>query len=87
MNEDGGRADHPARVLFVCRANVCRSPMAEAISNAVAEDRGLTHRAASAGVAALVDEDMAAGAPSGKELLAENSGEQKIRGALRLDIT
>jgi hypothetical protein len=39
LNEDGARADNPVRVLFVCRANVCRSPMAEAIFNAVAEDR------------------------------------------------
>lgn len=41
------------KVLFVCRANVCRSPMAEAIFNALAEDAGLDLRAESAGVAAL----------------------------------
>ena len=46
------------QILFVCTANVCRSPMAEAIFNALAEERGLAWRAESAGVAALVDEDI-----------------------------
>lgn len=40
-------------VLFVCTANICRSPMAAAIFNALAEDDGLPFRARSAGVAAL----------------------------------
>ena len=46
------------RVLFVCRANVCRSPMAEAIFNALALDAGLDVRAESAGVRALRNEAM-----------------------------
>jgi protein-tyrosine phosphatase len=41
------------KVLFVCTANVCRSPMAEAIFNALAEERDLPFRAESAGTAAL----------------------------------
>ena len=41
------------KVLFVCTAGVCRSPMAAAIFDAFAEDRGLPFRAESAGVAAL----------------------------------
>ncbi len=69
LTEDEARADHPKKVLFVCRANICRSPMAEAIFNAVAEDRGLAYRAASAGVAALVDEDMAPNARAALEEL------------------
>ncbi len=40
-------------VLFVCTANICRSPIAEAIFNALAEDRDLPLRAESAGTAAL----------------------------------
>jgi len=68
LNEGGDRAEHSVKVLFVCRANVCRSPMAEAICNALAEDRGLPLRAASAGVAALAGEDMA---PSSRVALEE----------------
>jgi protein-tyrosine phosphatase len=41
------------KVLFVCTAGVCRSPMAAAIFDALAEDRALPFRAESAGVAAL----------------------------------
>ncbi|QIN84361.1 low molecular weight protein arginine phosphatase [Rubrobacter tropicus] len=52
MRSDDGNT----RALFVCTANVCRSPMAEAIFNALAEERGVSWRAKSAGVAALVGE-------------------------------
>ena len=53
------RADRPKKVLFVCRANVCRSPMAEALFNALVEEKpGLRWRAESAGVAALTGEDI-----------------------------
>lgn len=41
------------RVLFICTANICRSPMAETIFNALADDSGLPYRAESAGTAAL----------------------------------
>jgi protein-tyrosine phosphatase len=58
LSEGRARADNPKKVLFVCTANVCRSPMAEAIFDALAEERGLAWRAESAGVAALVDEDI-----------------------------
>ena len=47
------------KVLFVCTANICRSPMAQAIFNALAEDEGLTFRAESAGTAALEGRPMA----------------------------
>jgi protein-tyrosine phosphatase len=46
------------QILFVCTASICRSPMAEAIFNALAEERGLAYRAASAGVAALEGENI-----------------------------
>ncbi|MCA9693340.1 MAG: low molecular weight phosphotyrosine protein phosphatase [Myxococcales bacterium] len=44
------------RVLFVCYANVCRSPLAEGVLRHHVDARGLTHRVAieSAGVSALV---------------------------------
>jgi protein-tyrosine phosphatase len=41
------------KVLFVCTANICRSPMAHTIFDALAEDEGLPFRAESAGTAAL----------------------------------
>ena len=46
------------KVLFVCTANVCRSPMAQAIFDALAADGGLPFRAESAGTAALEGEPM-----------------------------
>ncbi len=59
MTEGKATENHPKRILFVCTANICRSPMAETIFNALAEERGLAYRAESAGVAALTDEDIA----------------------------
>lgn len=56
------------RVLFVCRANICRSPMAEAMLNALAQDAGIELRAESAGVAALKGEAMD---PSARAVLEE----------------
>ena len=47
------------KVLFVCTANVCRSPMAQAIFNTLSEDEALPFRVESAGTAALEGEPMA----------------------------
>ena len=58
MAEDKPREGHTKKILFVCTANVCRSPMAEAIFNALAEEKGLDWQATSAGVAALEGEDI-----------------------------
>jgi protein-tyrosine phosphatase len=41
------------KILFVCTANICRSPMAAAMFNGLAEDGALPFRAESAGTAAL----------------------------------
>ena len=54
-------------VLFVCTANICRSPMAEAIFNALAEDGDLPFRAESAGTAALEGRAMAPNAVAALE--------------------
>lgn len=55
-------------MLFVCTANVCRSPMAEAIFGALAADTGVAYEPRSAGTAALVDEPIA---PSAARALEE----------------
>lgn len=55
------------KVLFVCTANVCRSPMAEAIFDALAGERGLNLRAESAGVRALKGEPMVPNASAALE--------------------
>jgi protein-tyrosine-phosphatase len=47
------------KILFVCTANICRSPMAQAIFNALAEDTNVPFRAESAGTAALEGKPMA----------------------------
>lgn len=41
------------RLLFVCTGNLCRSPAAEAMFNALAAEQGLAWRAESAGLSAL----------------------------------
>jgi protein-tyrosine-phosphatase len=43
----------PHRILFVCTANICRSPMAEAIAVLYAEDRGWNVEVQSAGTRAV----------------------------------
>lgn len=41
------------KVLFVCTANTCRSPMAQVIFDTLTEDEGLPFRAESAATEAL----------------------------------
>ena len=41
------------RVLFICPGNTCRSPLAEAWFNKIAESENLPYRASSAGLAAV----------------------------------
>ena len=67
------------KVLFICTANICRSPMAEAMFNALAEDRGLDLRAESAGVAALRDEPMTPNAAAALEEIGIYVGEHSAR--------
>ncbi len=44
LTKSGARADDKKKILFVCTANICCSPMAEAMFNALSEERGLTWR-------------------------------------------
>ena len=79
MSEGGTRGGHPRKVLFVCRANVCRSPMAEAILDARAQDGRLPLRAASAGVAALAGEEMAPNSRAALEEVGIHAGGHSAR--------
>ncbi|MDX5894406.1 hypothetical protein [Rubrobacter radiotolerans] len=66
-------------MLFVCRANVCRSPMAEWMFNALAGEVGEGFQAQSAGVAAREGFDMA---PRTRDVLHElgyPAGEHRSR--------
>lgn len=58
----------PGKILFVCTANICRSPMAEAMFNVLARERGLPYRAESAGIADLGAASMSS---SAREVLGE----------------
>lgn len=71
--------DSTGRVLFVCRANVCRSPMAEAIFNALARDAGIEARAGSAGVAALENRTLDPNARTALEELGVYPGDHRGR--------
>jgi protein-tyrosine phosphatase len=55
------------KVLFVCTANTCRSPMAQAIFDTLTEDEGLPFRAESAGTEALEGTAMAENAVAALE--------------------
>ena len=66
-------------VLFVCTANVCRSPMAEAIFNALADDAGLYIRAHSAGIAALEGEPMSSKARETLQEIGIRTGDHRAR--------
>ena len=79
MSEGEGAENHTRQILFVCTANVCRSPMAEAIFNALAEERGLAWRAESAGVAALVGEDITPNARAALDEVGIYANEHRAR--------
>ena len=75
-----GRADSARKViLFVCRANVCRSPMAEALFNALAGVGRLGWRAESAVVAALEGEDVRPSAGAAREEVGIHAGGHRAR--------
>lgn len=63
---DGVLAPH--RLLFVCTANICRSPMAEGFARAYGEERGWAIESQSCGVNALPDN---AAAPRSVRAMAE----------------
>lgn len=71
------------KILFVCTANVCRSPMAQELFNALAEDGGLPFRAESAGTAALEDKPMAENAIAALEEVGIYPGAHRARQVTR----
>ncbi|HCH65962.1 MAG: protein tyrosine phosphatase [Deltaproteobacteria bacterium] len=52
----------PHRLMFVCTANICRSPMAEGLARAEAARRGLPVEIRSGGILGLLDKPAAANA-------------------------
>jgi protein-tyrosine phosphatase len=79
MSEGKAAENHMRQILFVCTANVCRSPMAEAIFNALAEESGLLWRAESTGVAALVGEDITPNARAALDEVGIYANEHRAR--------
>jgi protein-tyrosine phosphatase len=73
------QAEKPKKVLFVCTANICRSPMAEAVFSALVSDAGMPYEARSAGVAALVGEPMAPNAVAVLEEVGVYPGKHRAR--------
>ena len=76
-------AEPVKKVLFVCTANVCRSPMAAAIFNALAEDTALSARAESVGVAALSGEPLSPNAETALQEIGVSGGDHRARQADR----
>ncbi len=52
----------PYHLLFVCTANICRSPMAEGLARSYAAQRGWAVQCRSAGVMGLIDKPAATNA-------------------------
>ena len=50
VQEKADNEPKPLRVCFVCTGNTCRSPMAEALANAMAKETGVSIEAFSAGL-------------------------------------
>lgn len=67
------------KLLFICTANICRSPMAEAIFNALAADSGLSARAHSAGVEAREGSPVHPNAVTALEEVGISSGRHRAR--------
>ncbi len=74
-----GKGRRLKSVLFVCTANICRSPMAAAIFDTVAASNGLSFRAQSAGVAALEGEPMTPNAATVLEEIGIHPPEHRAR--------
>jgi protein-tyrosine phosphatase len=67
------------KVLFICTANICRSPMAVGIFDALAGDMGLEVSAESAGVRALTGEPAAPNTAQVIEEMGMDIGEHRAQ--------
>ena len=69
------------KIMFVCTGNTCRSPMAEAVFNRFAEEKGLTVRAESMGTTTVT------GMPVSESLLKTLfSGEKKLKKLFKISV-
>lgn len=73
------KVDRVEKVLFVCTANICRSPMAEAIFNALMENEGLSFYARSAGTSALTGRELAPNARLALEEIGVYANDHRAR--------
>jgi protein-tyrosine phosphatase len=79
----------PREILYVCTGNICRSPVAEFLTEALAREAGLPLRASSAGVEAEIGQGMTPGAARtlasrgvrGSKHIARQLGEEMLAGA------
>lgn len=72
-------SEHIRKVLFICTANVCRSPMAEAVFNALVSDAGMPAQAESAGISARPGEHISTNALAALDEIGVDAGDHRAR--------
>src|SRR4051812_42355456 len=76
------RVREPHHLLFVCTANICRSPMADALARRYAEERGWAVEVRSAGTHAIAGEPAA---PNAVKAVREVGGDLAVHKSKPMD--